>query len=273
MISLIGAPNSTLLLNRIKVKEQLGISGTTYDNLLDELIEQASRLVYDTLGYSAFRCTRRETLRGSRRTELVLRALPVLRIDAASYRGSAIDPTEIRFDANTGIISRDFAFESCGDPSEWTIDYLSGWFLTDDDTSGSISVAESDDSFNSSALFPDYIIAGDRIAAGGANNFTNAANNGSHIVESATTSKIEVASALTDELAGTRDIAVRNVPAELERAAMQCVSVWYRQRTSNSTIKSKSLADVSITYADTGASWAQTLDQDVTRMLGSWRAW
>lgn len=273
-LTLIGAPHSTLLLDRTLVKSGLGVTGSDYDTLLDSLIYQATYLVYESLGYSAFRCTRRETLLGSRAHELVLSARPVLRVDAASYRGVAIDVAEVVLATpDAGIVSRDFGFQSCGDVAEWRVDTLSGWFLIGDNVTGSISVSAGDNSYNSSALFPEHLTPGDWLYAGQTGTaFSNAANNGYKRVLTATTSKITVEQTLVTEGAATHTLGFKNVPAELERAALEAVRVWFRARTRDPAIKSKSIDDVSITYSDSGAqSMPGAIERSVAAMLFAWR--
>jgi hypothetical protein len=262
-------PNSTALLGLIDVKRELGINSSDYDTLLTDLIAEASDLVYDLLGYSAFRTTRRETLEGNRRTVLVLRARPVLRIDAASYRGSAVTVSEVTIaNANAGILSRDAGFDTCADPAEWSFDYLSGWFLTGDDITTTIDVSSSDNSYNSSAAFTRHLVAGDWIAA---SDFTNAANNGSKRVLTATASKITVEQTLVTESGATRTLGLENVPAALRRAAMTAVRSWYRARTQSGTIASKEVDGVKLSYAQDAASQLASVDRDVARQLGAWR--
>ena len=273
-LSLLGPPNSFDLLSLIGVKAELGINSVTYDTLLSDLIGTASNMVYDLLGYSAFRAPRRETLLGSRRNDLVLTARPVLTLDAASYNGVAVDVSTLRIsNANAGIITREnfVEFDSSDIRDEWQIDYTSGWFLANDDFSGDLTVDDADDSYNSpTSAFPLYVLPGDMIAATGWTG-GNTANNGLKTIETATQAKITVQQALTAvPVAESHPIGFKNVPAALERAAMEAVRSFYRARTQSGNLASQRIDDVELRYATDASAQLAAVQQTMSRYLGNW---
>lgn len=270
-LALLAAPNSTALLSPLRVKDELGITSSTYDTLLTNLIAQAENLVWNLLGYSGFRGLRRETLRGSRRTELVLRALPVLRIDAATYRGVSVDPaTLIIANANAGILTSNQGFDSCGDPSEWQIDYISGWFLQGDVVTGDLNVVALDSSYNSTTgSLPLYVVPGDFIAVTGS---LESANNGLKRVLTADVDEITVDAVLVDEDPSPATLGFQTIPAEIERAAFEAVQTWFLARTRNPSISSKTIGPVSISYASGGGAAGPEVARSLATQLSNWRA-
>ncbi len=93
-------------------------------------------------------------------------------------------------------------------------------------SAGSVSVDDTDDSFNSSAAFADNVQPGDIITT---SDFTDDANNGEFKVISATTSKIVVDSSLVTELENDRTITRRVLYGDTpdpDEFVVQVVTLW-----------------------------------------------
>lgn len=239
--SLLTPPNSTALTTLARVKEELLITGSDSDDFLARLIDEASETIA-RLGRPLYRAEWVETREGSTRELLQLSRYPIASLGTVLLETSVIADCEIgRREA--GQLYRPGGFGWSGDPNEWSVTYTAGWFLPGDDISTSISVLASDDSYNSAtSLFPALLRAGDTLYASG---FTAVANNGYKTVVSATTAKITVSGALVDEAAATREIALRNLPGDLERLAQTMVATVYHGRDRDPSLKSLKLGPAS----------------------------
>lgn len=237
-------PNSTALTTVTRVKEELGITSTDDDSFIERLIDEAS----ETIAYKArpmYRAEWLETRAGSGRETLTVARYPLASLGTVLLDDSAITDAEIG-DAQAGILFRPWGFDYGADPTEWSFTYTAGYFLPGDDIDGSISVVSGDDSYNSAgSIFPALLRAGDVLYADG---FSNSANNGFKTVTSATTSKIIVNASLTTETAGSRTLALRNLPGNIERIAHDMVAMVYQSRDRDSTLKSLTIGPASFTW-------------------------
>ncbi len=119
-----------------------------------------------------------------------------------------------------------------------SVDYVAGYILPEQNVIGDVTVLASDDSFNSTALFPSLLTAGDIIETAG---FDVAANNSRFKVVSATTSKIVVSGSLTDQSTANSAsiLKVCTLPADVQKAANEAVKAWFLTRRDNPAIVEK----------------------------------
>lgn len=242
-ITLSTPPESTALTLLSTVKDEQGISGSTYDAVLQRMIDQASETIYAWAGRPLYRAQFRERRRGNGRGRIVLGRAPVALIGTVSFTTTSISDVVIDV-AESGILSRPGGFGSAYLANEWSFEYHAGYFLPGDDFSGVITATSSDNSYNSTGFHP-LLVAGDIVLASG---FANAENNGRKVVTSATTSKIIVDDSLTDESL-TATLTLHNVPGWLERAAIDLVSMAFSARDRDGSLESERIGDASATYA------------------------
>lgn len=266
-ISLVTLPDNTALVTLTEFKNELGISGSGSDGVLQALIEQASSRVEGMLGRPILRAQYRETLEGSGKSRLVLGMRPVISLDAISYQGSTQVLADFEIDnRDAGFLYRTLGVFACpDDPNAWSVTTTAGWFVGDDDKAVNISVAASDDSYNSAALFPTHLKPEDLFVASG---FTAAANNGLRKVVTATTSKITVANALADETSATRTLRFANLPGAIKRAVTMLARDGYVSRASGGTIVEEAISGATtLRWLAPGSGGAATIEQSVSAVL------
>jgi hypothetical protein len=125
-------------------------------------------------------------------------------------------------------------------------------------TSGSLSVAAADASFNwadtdtEEERFP-ILVSGEYCVIAG---FDNAENNGRFKVLSRTPSKLVVDAELVDETSPSGDVTLtcRTLPRDLESHALTELRARYLASTRDPSIVSESLGDWSATYSDPSAA-------------------
>ena len=252
-IALAGLPVGRYLTDRSRVKDELGITDTSWDDVLDRLIAEASEAVYHWLGRPLYRAQYTESLPGNDRNELMLSRYPIASIDAVSHSDVAQDATLYAVsDAASGMIHSDYCFAKGGDPLEWSITYTAGYFVVDDlNAATTISVDSADDSYNDSGNgFSTLIRAGDWFAASG---FTAEADNGNKLVVTADAGTLTVTDALTTEAAGsTRTLTFENVPSNFSRAAMELVKTTFLRRKRDNTLTSLEVGPIKYTWNAAG---------------------
>ena len=223
-ISLLTPPVNTQVVTLVQAKDALGITTAAQDTLLTRLIVTASEEVSNYMRRPLWRAQYEESLPGSDLRNLVLSRYPIVSIDSATEAGSAITLTSILFVSRlAGIIDYASGWSKSGEPDRYVIQYTAGYFMPADDYVGSISVAASDNSMNSAgAEFTPLLRAGDIIYGSG---FTDPANNGRHLISSATTSKLimSATSSLIDEGAASRTLGLRTLPSVVEDAGIELV--------------------------------------------------
>ena len=264
-VRLISEPNSTSLTTVARVKDELGISESTYDTLLGRLVEESSSMIYRAIGRELYRAQWVETLMGNGRTEMLLSRFPVMSLEAVSYLDSAQTLADFSISGrDKGSIYVASGFSTSNKPTEWEITYTAGFFLPGDtQTLSTISATASDDSYNDSATsFLPLVRAGDPFRA---SSFTDASNNGLKTVKDGstpTTAKIEIEGALVDEVDGsarTLDFEHPDI-AGFSRVATQLVGDLYRRRAADKSLKSLTVGDVRF-------EWDLEIVQDVRRRL------
>jgi hypothetical protein len=254
-IEIVVSPAKTSLVPLVDFKVELGIFGAGDDAVLQMLLDQASSRIEIMLGRPLIRAQYKQTLAGTGRPRLLLGVRPIASLDAVLYQSSSQSLTDYEIDSReAGFLYRPSGtFSSQDDPNAWEITTTAGYFVADDDLSGSVSVASADNSYNSTALFKVHSKPGDLITAAG---FTNSANNGLRRVVTTTTSKITVNETLVTEAAATRAITFSNLPGGIYRAVVMLARESYTTRaTGNSGIIEESISGAStIRWASSSSS-------------------
>jgi len=261
----------TLTLTTIaKVKAELGITVSTYDSLLTELLRQASATVETYCQRIFARQTYTETVGSFGGVFHDLYHAPVVSLTSTTFRGDTLTDVSV-VDVERGRLYREAGFDwttvryaglsAAGGwlaqgipiPNQEVMDYVfvykAGFLLPTLNlvSVGTISADATDDSFNDSASgFPSAgLIAGDIIETSG---FSNAANNARFVVTGTpTTAKILITGALTTETAAAgRTVMISNLPYDVEKAVIETVKSFYAQRAVDSSVTSKSAGPISI---------------------------
>lgn len=262
----------TRLTTTARVQAELGISTDT--TLIDALVDRASAAVEAYCHRSFGRETLTETLPGFGGVYLQLARTPIVSVSAVSDDGSILTDYSVA-DAKRGWLYRQagwgwtvqvwpglagsLAFLDMGQPvprSEeplFSVTYIAGYILPQADVTGTtLSASSTDNSFNDSGSgFPSNLKAGDIIVA---SSFSNAANNGRHIVSGTpTTAKVIVTTTLTTEAAGSsRTIAFQNLPHDVEKATIETAKAYYARRGSDGSVIEKQAGPMRVRYSETG---------------------
>lgn len=241
--------NSTDLTTTSAVTEMLGVTPSLSDqSLLASLVSRASSEIRSYCRRKFEREVVTETLPGFGRSTLLLERTPLVVVSELTYFGAIIPSDDYEIDdARAGTIISTATWEMGGafasseriahyldffvrpDPANpgWQAKYAAGWLLPNDDIAGaSISVDATNKAFTGS--FPATIQAGDTFTTSG---FTNSGNNGTFIVVTASSSEITVDSTnLVTESSSSVDIKFRNLPEDVEMAALVLVRSMYFSR-------------------------------------------
>jgi hypothetical protein len=267
----------TALTTKARVKlEVSSIPASDHDALLDELIAAATVAIeaYCNRAKAPFaRQAYSETLGAFGDTWLMLSGTPVVVVASVLQDGSAITDYVID-DALAGMLQRKnqfFAtaqlypglggrqtFPTFGAPipgaeeRRFTVAYTAGYLVPEQNLAAktTISASSTDNSFNDSAAgFPPLLKAGDIITVSG---FADSANVGRFVVSGTpTTSKVPVTATLVTGAAGASvDVDVANLPADLEKAAVETVKSWYLDREKSSHVKRERIGATDTEYAD-----------------------
>jgi hypothetical protein len=257
------------LTTRQSIQTELGISSDA--DLIDALIDGASAGIGTYCHRSFGREAYTETLPGYGDIHLQLARTPVATVSTVTYRSSVITDYSIA-DKNKGWLYRQNGwawtaqvwpgltgggmFFDMGTPlarqEEPTIsvEYVAGYLLPEQNVQGDVTVSAADNSFNSSALFPALLKAGDIIETTG---FEASANNGRFLVTGTpTTSKVIVSATLTAQAASNAASVVKfsNLPADIQKAANECVKSWYSTRKDDPSIVEKQAGPHRIRYSE-----------------------
>ena len=281
-------PTSTLLTTKRRVKVELGLSltDTSKDELLDDLIAEASASIEGYCGRAFGRAAVTETLPGTGRTRLMITRTPVVTVTSVAYNDSTISSSEyVIEDADAGFLYRDDGWywtvaQDAGAlvpryvPSlginDYTVQYTGGYLLPGDDVhAATLTMATSTACLKDSGSNLPLLVAGDRITTAG---WTLAANNRTMTVVSRTAAKVVVDSSALSGEASTdlnRTVTVRTLPRDLERACLDTVKTWYQGRTHDQNVVSKRVGDLELTYSATATQ--RTLPSSVQATLGPYR--
>jgi hypothetical protein len=127
--------DQTKLIRLETVKSRIGISDTSNDDVISELIDEASQLVTDFVGYDLAQKAYVETIPGSQHRFLLLSRMPINSVSSITFDGSAITDYTIH-DAASGILYRELGWtRSIGYYGPINIDPLPGseipnWIVT-----------------------------------------------------------------------------------------------------------------------------------------------
>ncbi len=122
------------------VKELLGITGATQDNIITRNINFATKMILNYCGVSSFRSTAyTEYYDGIGGEELVLRNRPVITLTSLSYRNeygnnnswTLFDTEDYFVDLDSGIISSPLCFNGTYD--QYKVVYTAGYAAIPDD--------------------------------------------------------------------------------------------------------------------------------------------
>jgi hypothetical protein len=139
------------LVTLAKVKSRFGITSSSDDAKLTEIIDEVSQFVCDFLDSDLAKQTYTESLPGNNRTYLMLARVPLVSISTITYQGVAVTDYEIA-DYNSGLLYRESGWSYVSqswsrlvhDPhpsfrkQDWSIVYDAGYTLPageDPDTS------------------------------------------------------------------------------------------------------------------------------------------
>lgn len=262
------------LTTRARVSEDLGSAYAAADAaLVDRLIREASAAIVSYCRRPFARESYTETLPGFGDIHLQLARTPIVTVSAVSRDGTAYTDYSIA-DRNRGWLYRQDGWDwtvqvypglsdggrflDVGNPLPrqeeplWSVSYVAGYVLPSQNvvSATTISAAAADNSFNDSASgFPNLLKAGDVIETSG---FTDAANNGRHVVTGTpTTAKIVVSSTLVTEAAGTaRTVLVQSLPEDIEKACIEAVKSWYALRSVDSSIVERQAGPMRLRYSE-----------------------
>ncbi len=248
------------------IKDLLGITVVTDDTLFDDLIDRATDAIKSFTARIFERQAYSETFKGFDTVNITLTHTPIVGTPIITFEGDSVTDFSVE-NRNAGILYRkrgwvwtvglaantfiDQPMPDSEDPTKWLATYPAGYLLPDDDYSAAtISVDDTDDSFNDSASAFPLLGADDRIKVSG---FSDSANSGTYTVVSRTAAKVIVSESLTTEAAGNQvTMVVENLPKDIQKATEETVKSWYRQRKGDPSSVRKQVGDLDIEYGDDG---------------------
>ncbi len=267
-ITLRESAKSTRLTTLEDVKESVGITTSDDDNLINKYIDRVSRTIE---GWTRRRFAREkvtEARDSHNNFRMMLSRLPIVELEEVRFDGGTIALNEFKIeDEEAGFVVRDNNFFTGTQrlitfihvetlpprgEREWEFDYTAGWLLADDNicSETDISASAADNSYNSTTTEFPILVAGDTFEVEG---FTDNSLNGKKTVVSRTVNKIIVSETLVTEAAGpTIDITVRNLPEDIEQAAIESVKSWYKRKKCDDGIESERIGDWQVKYKPTG---------------------
>lgn len=237
-VTILTAPLRTNLVSRRRVRRNLKIDYPDDDDLLDELIVEASSLIEDHVGYPLGRGVYQESVAGYGTPWLSLSRLPVALVTQTLSNTTLVDAATYSLEGTAGMLYRARGWDS---PAVWSwgstdpepfyqVEYTGGYLLDDDAVfrQTTLSASSIDNSYNDSAGGFPLLVPGDRLRVLG---FAQAGNLGVKTVVSRTASKVIVAETLTTEAASLPvTLQVTTLPAAIARAAIDTTRSLYLQR-------------------------------------------
>lgn len=290
-------PAETRRLARVKaVQDVLGI--TSDNDLIADMLDRATAVIEHhcrwPLGFG--RQVYSETLPGFGGVHLMLAERPIVAVSSVTYDGDAITDHSI-LERDTGLLYRKAGWTwtvqrepaltgwqrwpGLGVPLPgqeeplFTVAYTAGYILPSQDlVEVSISAAAAGDTFDAAGgEFPSQLVAGDIVETSG---FTNAANNGRHVVTGTpSTTSIPVTTALTTEAAGARTIRFKNLPEtrsieDLEHAAVLVAKGYYESRKDDPRLIEKSLGPARLRWSELESVQSFGVPAEVVGILRPW---
>lgn len=289
MQTVLTPPKAVALTTVEAVRGELKLTTEEHDPRLEALILDATAGIAAYLDRPAARQKVRRNVAGYGDAVLQLPDPPIVQVAVVTYRGEVVLDYELA-DAEAGQLYRergwDWTAATAGlltaspvpgtERPDWGIEYWRGWLLPDDDYKApTISADAADNSLNDSAAAFPLVVPGEWITLAG---FTEEANNGQARVLSRTDSKIVLAAkAVVTEAADDAKpitLTVRTLPRDIERAAIETATGWYRAQGRDPGVASKRVADVTVAYRDgvdaSGAA-SVTLPPRALALLAPWR--
>lgn len=287
--SLVTHPKITDLSTLARTKAQLGVSGSTNDTLYTELIATTSEAVKSRLGWDPARAEVLDRFAGTGFDTIRLSRQPLLSFSAVEHDGTAVETDDYKvFAANEeqalltrslGWTGRSLAFTfPRGDALSaarsirplWTVQYWAGWLLPGDDfSSANLAFDGTARTLTlSSGTWP-LVVAGDRITLSGA---SNAENSGTFTVSERTSDSVvtlATGAGIVDEAEGqTITVTVRNLPRDLERAAIVLIRDAFAAKDLATNVASEKVGPLSVTYV-TGDEIAK-VSPEADMILSRW---
>jgi hypothetical protein len=265
-----------------RVKSELGLTSTSDDALLSDIVDRASDAVESYCHRTFAREVVSETLPGYGGIHLQLARTPVITVSSVTQNSSTITSTDYSIaDPHKGWLYRrsgwgwtaqtyeglhstwawlDQGFPMPGqEEPNFTAAYTAGFILPSENvTSTAISAAAADNSFNSTGgLFPSLLKSGDVITVSG---FAATANNKRwKVTGTPTTTKVVVDGTLSTEAVGASvTIQFQTLPRDVEKAAIETAKAYYLQRKDSGDWIEKQV----------GAMRLRKSEADVSQLLG-----
>lgn len=251
-------PVSTDLTLLATIKTELGITVATDDGFIGTLISAASDAIRSYCNRQFAREVLSEGVASYARSTVLVSIRPLVAIAQITIDGAVVDPTQYYIEndkigriqnpsgwPNTMMYGFPAGFSpelsflptEPANPTIMYVNYTGGWLHPGDDMANvTASAAVGAFTLAAGVAVPNLVV-GDVITTSG---FTNAANNGKFTVASVAGQVINVsngANLVAESNKAGVTIAVRNLPRDLERAALVCVRDWYYGRDRDSSVK------------------------------------
>lgn len=285
MIEVLTPPQTTDLTTLARVLADMGASGVddVRDERLATMIDDVSRMIADELERPLTRQRVRERVGTTGRPTALVSLRPIASLDTLTVEGGGeqviggFEGARIE-DRGAGIIwCRTFGDDSARTLDlvvdrrpwpglePWTVTYQAGWLTRADDIMASGITASGATLTRTSGRMP-LLASGDQVLLRG---WGSAANAGRFVVFARTDLEITVGGTLDVEVGGPdAKIEVRNLPASLERLALDTIRVWLDPDW-DPTKKSESIGDWSASWGGVGMD--RSLPAHVIAGLEQWR--
>jgi hypothetical protein len=277
----IEAPRSVAWTTVSRVKVELGIAedDTTHDARLSAWIDELSEAMAGYCERTFARAHVEERAVGLDRSLLMVSLTPIAEVREVLDDGTVFSPHKYSiYEADVGTIYAQAGWPTTEASRQWitrqtvpgsapalsySINYLGGYLMPQDDLVASGTLAVQGGAFVSSEGDFPLLVSGELIRVAG---FATAANNGRFTVQSRTGSTIIVAEALTDEAAPDTLVTLRcrNFPLELERCLLDELKELWLSRNRSSTLESKKIGDWAETYETYGTQSAEGVERTFT---------
>ena len=268
---------TTKLVTLARLKSSLGVTSTADDTIMGESIGRASAAVEKYCGRTFVRQTYTELGPAFGGIEFLTKQAPVVALGTVTFNSNTLTDVTVG-DKDQGVLYRKLGFDwtaqsfgglagggklwDVGTPIVgqeeplWSVGYTAGFIPSGYDvTAGSLKVLATDDSFNDTssgwASIYGFLKAGDIIETSG---FTNAANNGRHVIAGTPTAvKIATTSSLTAEATSTgRTVSVQDLPLDVEQAVIETAKTYYQQRKTDSAVVEKQMGMARLRFSEQG---------------------
>ena len=275
-----------ILTTKARLKTNLGITSTSDDAMIDEMVREASAAVEAYCNRIFSRQVYSEVVESYGGPYQPLYHAPVQVLASSTYNGSTVTDVSIS-DKDQGLLFKQNGFNwtaqsflgllgggrflDFGHPipqSEeklWTFAYTAGYIVPSQNilSSNKMFVLASDDSFNSiDAGFPSLLKSGDIIETSG---FDDKASNGRfQVTGTPTTSKVVITStdtlvAQTTSTGSSATVLFQNIPRDVERAVLEMSKTIYANRAKDSSIISRTAGPLSITHTQSNKIYDSAL--------------